>query len=255
MRLRAFTLIELLVVVAIIALLISILLPSLSAARRQGRVVKCLTNLRALGVAHGIYMDQHAGRLIDAGLAHGGSTGLDERNSWIFTLEAEYGSELVRRSPLDDSPHWPTAAGGQNVPVPGRGADEYPFRRTSYGLNNLLSRSIAPVNPRTGRRYEYDRIDRIPRPAVTAHLLFMAKEGEFAGSDHPHIENWNLAGLAQLTPRLASAEVQLNAVDGVADSYDARSNWGFLDGHAEAARFRKLWFALDANRFWPEAAQ
>lgn len=58
---RAFTLVELLVVVAIIALLIAVLLPSLSHARETAKFTVCGTNLRQIGLAIVIYADENRG--------------------------------------------------------------------------------------------------------------------------------------------------------------------------------------------------
>ncbi len=60
-RFSGFTLIELLVVISIIALLIAILLPALSASRDAARNTICLSNLRQLGLGVNMYMNDHDG--------------------------------------------------------------------------------------------------------------------------------------------------------------------------------------------------
>ncbi len=58
---KAFTLIELLVVNAIIALLVSILLPSLKTAKELARQVVCLSNNKQVGVLFAYYAEDNEG--------------------------------------------------------------------------------------------------------------------------------------------------------------------------------------------------
>jgi prepilin-type N-terminal cleavage/methylation domain-containing protein/prepilin-type processing-associated H-X9-DG protein len=66
MRSRAFTLIELLVVIAIIAILMAILMPSLSLARDHAKRIHCVANTKTLVLGWSMYKDEFDGKLVPA---------------------------------------------------------------------------------------------------------------------------------------------------------------------------------------------
>jgi prepilin-type N-terminal cleavage/methylation domain-containing protein/prepilin-type processing-associated H-X9-DG protein len=64
---RAFTLIELLVVITIIALLASLLLPALTAAKQRAWSIQCNSNLRQIGLGMTMYADEANGLFPESG--------------------------------------------------------------------------------------------------------------------------------------------------------------------------------------------
>ncbi len=82
---RAFTLIELLVVVAIIALLISILLPSLGKAREQARTTICANGVRQWGMALQYYENDYTYFLPYEGATSSAAT-ITDNGAWYNAL-------------------------------------------------------------------------------------------------------------------------------------------------------------------------
>lgn len=98
-RRSAFTLLELLVVIAILALLIAILIPSLSSARRAAKANACLSNLKGIGTGFSIYLNENDDRFPPVQLRNpsAGSKDpyLNEFNRraprWQWFLDTEHG--------------------------------------------------------------------------------------------------------------------------------------------------------------------
>jgi prepilin-type processing-associated H-X9-DG protein/prepilin-type N-terminal cleavage/methylation domain-containing protein len=97
-----FSLIELLVVIAIIALLIGILLPALSSARRSSQGLKCASNMRQLAVGHALYANDADGISLPGRMAKIGDTksqanhyfvgnGYHYRPRWMISMGAGAG--------------------------------------------------------------------------------------------------------------------------------------------------------------------
>lgn len=226
-RREAFTLIELLVVVAIIAVLIGILLPSLSRARQHGQAIACLANMRGLGQSVLAYAHANNGRLVDVGMGHGGSHH-NVAGAWIVTLRRYYGADLLLRCPNDQSSEWPPEheqavwrqwiEDGALASEPAGG----PVRLTSFGTNGYTALSV-------GTRPPYNRLNLIPHPVTTIYGVEMAEEGEYATADHVHADTW-VSNPATLAAEQVALKRHLEA-----------ANYTYLDGHAQTQPFKKTY--------------
>jgi len=82
---RGFSLVEMLVVMSIIGLLAGMLLPALKQARECARAASCTSNLRQMGLATEMYLDDYGHFFLYEQPVNGGADML-----WYFGLESPY---------------------------------------------------------------------------------------------------------------------------------------------------------------------
>ncbi len=141
MKRRAFTLIELLVVVAIIALLIAIVLPSLSRAREQARVAQCLSNQRQLGIGVNQYLFEDDD--LPWSIPNGAGGG-----AYTFSVYSEFVWGGAMPNPTNGK--WETAHADQPIFFPSARRDVFRVPPRLRPMNKYLASSVywdAEPNP------------------------------------------------------------------------------------------------------------
>jgi prepilin-type N-terminal cleavage/methylation domain-containing protein/prepilin-type processing-associated H-X9-DG protein len=246
---RGFTLVELLVVIGIIALLIAILLPALSKARSQANSVKCLSNLRQLGLSLVLYNNNNHGYNVPSynmapGTTSSPAAGDAPLDGWACILDRDGLVDVGERQEtsvfncpdaIEDSNVnrgsilWPTTSpgtAGREKTNPAAGFNK--IIRVGYWINaeNPIGRASWPDVTRTfytaspgygglpgGRIMGLQKITNVKRAPQTIVLV----DGIYAGR--------------QGDTKLTDAKSRIGYRHKV--SGQASANVAFADGHAE----------------------
>lgn len=239
-----FTLIELLVVIAIIAILASMLLPSLTKAKQKGQGVHCMNNHKQLTLAWKMYADDNNGLLLYASPSGDGKA--SDKPTWVtgfINFSESNPSNWDINEDIVKSPMWPYC--GKSAAIWHCPADKStikpdsgPFRGSvvprvrSISMNFYFGgwggrmEGLYPNNDTSWRLYfkENDLID--PGPTKTWVFLDMREDS---------IDIGNFATDMRGFP---SSPAQTGFFDLPAAYHHFAGGFSFADGHSEIKRWR-----------------
>jgi len=226
---QGFTLIELLVVISIIALLVSVLMPSLTGAREQAKSAMCLANLRNLGSAMALYHADHDGSFWPyCGKVISYTPVVREYFFWgkvrtdgtVDTTPSPFMAYIGQNAGLLACPNQPMGSY-----VPQGGAEVH---TTNYGYNGYYLADAVSLEPRPPRL-----VTTIPEPAklfvFNDTAMYWNPEGVYILQNSTYLEPISGNAKQQPTTHFRHKE-RTNALcaDGHADRFDVEGgtfNW------------------------------
>jgi len=243
-RVQGFTLIELLVVIAIIAILMAIIMPALSAAKKQATMARCLSNHHNLTAGWIMYADDSDGLLMCNGACYETS---DDRSPWVHSPRDPAGNPLGIPAPpnitdedrfrgiqLGTMWRYIKNVGVYHCPGDNRRSTRQPPRDAfrsysiSYAFGPLRAKDLTP---RGGYRY-HTRMAEIRN----APLYYVFIEEEHNASRYGENEGgWHLPFTGGMN-RLANP-AGWTFYDPLASYHIKASTFGFADGHAQKRKW------------------
>lgn len=243
LRRGAFTLLEVLVVASVIAMLLSMLLPGLSAARQQAKGVSCQSNIRQLILINQFYADDHQEVYVP-----GASEFLNNLNRWhgqrnhvgqaFDSSRGPLALYLKTDGQIRQCPSFPAEQIAQESDGFERGNGGYGYNNHYLGvqLARRAGGAVEILDDRTGAR-----VRSVSRPAET--LMFT--DSAFATD--------TLIEYSFAEPRYQPTLPTYRAVPSIHFRHRGQANVGWCDGHVSARKMTfthaSPYYKVDPKRF------
>ena len=204
----SFTLIELLVVIAIIAILASMLLPALSKAREKAKGINCTSQLKQMGLANQVFVNDNDGRIAMA-YAPGLFNTINDEWCWYQQLYPYLNNSKVFICPSGVEASLSVRTGtSDGVDTDGDGVKE--DFETNYGMNARIGGYDDGTNT---IGICYSKLFKFKKPSKTVYIMDYHHNILFLeGNLHPTV------GVAGIQPYVFR--------------HSSFANGSFLDGHA-----------------------